>query len=202
MTAFYILRHAHKEFGGYYNPNLRHQDEPITTKGRKAAERLWSFFSDKQISGIYISRYLRTAQTIEYVAKQLNMNPVVDERLNELDNGLFEKLSEQEIQAAYPEIWRAFRERKQDFRFPEGETGEEARRRIADFLEEKRKKHDGENIILVCHEGLVRVTACHILGLPVYSRWNFRVDFCGIMEINYQPDYQNWQMVRFNQQIW
>jgi broad specificity phosphatase PhoE len=65
----------------------------------------------------------------------------------------------------------------------------------------KQKKHDGENIILVCHEGLIRVMACHILRLPVYDRWNFRVDFCGIMEINYQPEYQTWQLARFNQQI-
>lgn len=202
MTTFYILRHAHKEFGDYYNPALRHQDEPITAKGREAAQRLWSFFSDKPISGIYISCYLRTAQTIEYVAKQLNMTPVVDERLNELDNGVFEKMTELEIQETYPDVWQAYRERKRDFRFPEGETGEEARQRIAAFLNEKQQQHNGQNIIVVCHDGLVRVTACHILGLPVYSRRSFRVDFCGIMEIKYQPDDQNWQIVRFNQQIW
>lgn len=201
MTTFYILRHAHKEFGGYYNPELRHQDEPITAKGREAAQKLWTFFCDKQISAIYMSRYLRTAQTIEYVSSQLNISPVVDERLNEVDNGLFEKMSEQEIQRQYPDTWQAFRERKQDFRFPEGETGEEARQRIAAFLNEKQKQHSGQNIIAVCHEGLVRVTACHILGLPVYDRWNFRVDFCGILEIKYQPDYQNWQMIRFNHQV-
>lgn len=126
---------------------------------------------------------------------------MVDERLNELDNGLFEKMSAEEIQETFPDIWRAFRERKKDFRFPEGETGEEARGRAAEFLMEKQKKHDGENIIVVCHEGLIRVMACHILVLPVYDRWNFRVDFCGIMEINYQPEYQKWQLVRFNQQI-
>lgn len=200
MTTFYILRHAHKEFGGHYNPKLRHQDEPITAKGREAAHRLWLFFCDKQISRIYISQYLRTAQTVDYVAGQLNMTPVVDARLNEIDNGLFEKMSEPEIQQAYPDLWKAFRERKQDFRFPDGETGEEARQRIAAFLAEKQEQHSGENIVVVCHEGLVRVTACHILGLPVYDRWNFRVDFCGIMEITYQPDYQSWQMVRFNQQ--
>jgi broad specificity phosphatase PhoE len=201
MTTFYILRHAHKEIGDYYNPILRHQDEPITAKGKEAAHQLWPFFSDKQISAIYISCYLRTAQTIAHVASQLGIAPVVDERLNELDNGLFEKMSAEELQETFPDIWRAFRERRQDFRFPEGETGEEACGRAAEFLIEKQKKHDGETIILVCHEGLIRVMACHILGLPVYDRWNFRVDFCGIMEIKYQPEYQKWQLVRFNQQI-
>jgi broad specificity phosphatase PhoE len=202
MTTFYILRHAHKEIGDYYSPELRHQDEPINAQGREAAQRLWSFFADKQISAIFISCYLRTAQTIEHVADRLNITPVVDGRLNELDNGVFEKMSAQEIQQSYPDIWQAYRERNRDFRFPGGETGEEARRRIAAFLAEKQTQHNGQNIIVVCHEGLVRVTACHILGLPVYDRWKFRVDPCGIMEIQYQPEYQKWQIVRFNHQIW
>ena len=29
MTV-YIIRHAHKEKGDFYNPRLRHQDEPIS----------------------------------------------------------------------------------------------------------------------------------------------------------------------------
>jgi len=46
---------------------------------------------------------------------------------------------------------------------------------------------------------LIRLTTCYILGLPVYARWNFQFDFCGIMEITYQPDYQTWKLIRFNQ---
>jgi broad specificity phosphatase PhoE len=45
-------------------------------------------------------------------------------------------MSDEAIQQQYPDIWKAFLERSADFRFPEGETGEEARQRIADFLEE------------------------------------------------------------------
>ncbi len=32
--TFYIIRHAHKEQGNFYNPRLRHQDEPISQAGR------------------------------------------------------------------------------------------------------------------------------------------------------------------------
>jgi broad specificity phosphatase PhoE len=197
--TFYIIRHAHKEQGDYYNPRLRHQDEPISLAGRADSLKLWSYLCDKQISAIYISGYQRTAQTIEFVAEQSGLTPVVDERLNEIDNGLIEGLTDEAIHELYPEVWRGFRERSKDFRFPEGETGEEVRRRIADFLEEKRKIHADENVIIVCHEGLIRLTTCYILGLPVYARWNFQFDFCGIMEITYQPDYQTWKLIRFNQ---
>ncbi len=198
MSTFYIIRHAEKQKGDFYNPNLRHQDEPITPKGQQSSQKIWSFFSTRNITAIYISEYLRTAQTVEYVSTQLRISPVIDKRLNEIDSGLAEGMSDQELQAAYPEVWNGFRERNHDFRFPNGETGEEARKRIAEFLEEKRRLHSSENIVAVCHEGLIRLLTCHIMGLPVYNRWNFSVYFCGIMEITYQPMYRTWKLIRFN----
>jgi broad specificity phosphatase PhoE len=140
-------------------------------------------------------------QTIEYAAQQSGIVPVIDERLNEIDNGCFDGMRDEEIQRQYPDIWKAFHERSADFRFPEGETGEEARQRMAGFLAEKRLIHRGENIVLVSHEGLIRLTACHILGLPVFHRWNFYVDFCGITEIAYQPEFRTWKLIRFNQKL-
>lgn len=199
MRTFYIIRHAHKEKGDFYNPRLRHQDEPISQQGLEQARKLWSYLCEKQISAIYVSTYLRTGQTIEDVAGQLGILAVVDQRLNEIDNGCFDGMNEKEIQQKYPDIWKAFHERSADFRFPEGETGEEARQRIAEFLEEKRLAHAHENIVVVSHEGLIRLLVCHIMDLPVYKRWNFHVDFCGITEINYQPDHKAWKLIRFNQ---
>jgi broad specificity phosphatase PhoE len=199
--TFYILRHARKEQGDYYNPRLRHQDEPISEMGRADSLKLWPYLCEKQLSSIYMSGYQRTRQTVEFVAEQSGLKPIVDERLNEIDNGLIEGMTDAAIRERYPEVWRGFRERSADFRFPGGETGEEARGRIADFLEEKRKLHAEDNILLVSHEGLIRLLACHILGLPVYARWNFHFDFCGIMEITYQPALQTWKLIRFNQII-
>ena len=199
MPTFHIIRHAQKEKGNFYNQHLRHQDEPISEQGQAQARKLWSYLCDKDISAIYVSGYQRTMQTIDDVARQLGMPPIVDERLNEIDNGCFDGMRDEEIQARYPEIWKAFQERSADFRFPEGETGEEARLRIAEFLEEKRHAPAEENVVLVSHEGLIRLMACHILGLPVYNRWNFHFDFCGIMEVTYQADYKTWKLIRFNQ---
>jgi broad specificity phosphatase PhoE len=201
MVTAYIIRHAHKERGDYYNPRLRHQDEPISQQGQEEARKLWSYLCDKKISAIYISAYIRTRQTIEYSARQSGIVPAVDERLNEIDNGCIEGMSDAEIEQNYPEVWRGFCDRAADFRFPEGETGEEARQRIAEFLEQMRSAHADENVVLVSHEGLIRILACHILNLPVYQRWNFHVDFCGIMEITYQPEYRSWKLLRFNQQL-
>lgn len=201
MTTIYIVRHAHKELGEYYNPRLRHQDEPVSQQGREQAHRLASYLCEKDISAIYISAYWRTAQTIDPLARQLSQTPIVDERLNEIDNGRIEGMSDEAIQLTYPDVWRGFRERSHDFGFPDGETGEEACQRIAAFLEEKRQTHQGEKIVAVSHEGLIRVLMCHLMDLPVYRRWDFHYDFAGVTEIVYQPDYERWKLVRFNHVI-
>jgi hypothetical protein len=39
------------------------------------------------------------------------------------------------------------------------------------------------------------------VGIPVYKRGNFYVDLCGITEITYQPEFNNWKLIRFNQKL-
>ncbi len=199
MTTFYVVRHAAKERGDFFNQHLRHQDEPIGAQGRADAQKLCAYFDGKVIAAIYISEYQRARQTVEPAARQLNLTPVIDERLNEIDNGRLDGMTEEQIQQTYLDVWQAYLSRSADFRFPEGETGAEAQRRIVDFLEEKRQQHHSANVLLVCHDGLIRLLLCAILDLPVYKRWNFHCDFCGITEICYQSEYSTWKLIRFNQ---
>jgi broad specificity phosphatase PhoE len=196
--TFYIVRHAEKDQGDFLNPQLRHQDPPINEKGRQDAKRLYTFFSDKQITVIYVSAFRRTPETVEDTPGQLNLRPEIDNRLNEIDNGLVEGLTDQQLREGYPKIWQAYLERSADFRFPGGETGKEAQERITGFLEEKRGVHGTRNILLVSHDGLIRLLMCHIVDLPVYKRWQFYVDTCGIMKISYEPAYETWKLIRFN----
>ncbi len=198
---FYIIRHGHKEPGKYFNPKLRHQDSPLSDRGKEEAEKLRPYFSKRVISAIYVSSYKRTLQTIKSLAMEHHLSPIEDARLNELDNGLLDDMDEQEFKEKYPKEWRAYIARTADFRFPGGETGQEASIRMGSFLEEKREKHGSENIIIVSHDGLIRICMCYILGLPVFHRGDFTVDLCGITEIEFQEDVKRWKLLRFNQTI-
>lgn len=64
-----------------------------------------------------------------------------------------------------------------------------------------RQVHGDNNIVLLSHEGLIRLWMCHMMNLPVYKRGNFHVDFCGITEIVYQEQYRCWKLIRFNQTL-
>ena len=201
MTWF-ILRHADKEQGNFHNPRLRHQDQPLSARGRQDAQKLVEVFAGKPIAAIYVSAYQRTSQTVACVAEQLQLTPVIDERLNEIDNGLINEMTESEFEKAYPDVWQAYVARTADFRFPGGESGTDAQERVRDFFEEKLRQHKDSDILLVSHEGLIRQMMCYVMGLPVYRRGDFWINLCGLTELSYQEEYGRWRLLRFNQTYW
>jgi hypothetical protein len=45
------------------------------------------------------------------------------------------------------------------------------------LLEQKRRQHISQSMILVSHDGLIRSLVCDILGMPVYQGWNLQTNF-------------------------
>ncbi|MBI5954832.1 MAG: histidine phosphatase family protein [Chloroflexi bacterium] len=197
--TWYVLRHAEKEQGDFHNPQLKHQDQPLSARGKQDAQKLASLFADKPIAAIYVSAYQRTWQTAANVAEHLQLTPMVDSRLNEIDNGLVDEMTEREFEQAYPEVWKAYVARTADFRFPGGENGTEVQARVKDFFDEKLLQHKDADLLIVSHDGWIRQMMCHVLGLPVYRRGDFRVNFCGLTELQYQEKIGRWRLIRFNQ---
>jgi broad specificity phosphatase PhoE len=200
--TWYILRHGEKEQGNFHNPQLGHQDQPLSAKGRQDAQKLVTVFADKPIAAIYVSKYQRTWQTAAYVAEQLQLTPIVDKRLNEIDSGLVDEMTEHEFERTYPDVWQAYVARTADFRFPGGESGTDVQERLRVFFEEKLSRHKDSDILLVTHEGLIRQMMCYVMGLPVYRRGDFRVNLCGLTELSYQEEHARWRLLRFNQTYW
>lgn len=197
-TTFYFVRHADKEKGDFYNPRLRHQDQPISDYGMQQAAALENYFRDKPITSIYISQYIRTMQTVKPLADTLGVTPIIDERLNEIDNGLADGLTTEQFKAKFPDIWEIYDNKNSDFRWPGGETGEEAQARVTNFISEK-KNRPGD-VLVVTHEGLIRLLLCHILQIPVYRRFEFVMGTTGIFEIVHDREQNTWRMIRFNQE--
>ena len=194
---FYLVRHADKAKGDYFNPRLRHNDQPVSTFGRKQASKIEKYFHKLSIKSIYVSEYIRTEQTARPLGRKLKIDPIADYRLNEIDNGIIDKLSDDEMREKYPEVWAAFQDRDSDFRWPEGETGLEAQERIVSFIIEQINQEG--NILIIAHDGIIRILVCYVLGLPVYRRFSFQVDTASITEIEWDTAKSRWKLIRFNQ---
>lgn len=193
----YVIRHGEKEKGDFFNARLRHQDQPLSRHGRAQARALERRFRRTPVSEIIVSEYIRTGQTIAPLARRLGLTPTVDPRLNEIDIGAIDGLSDQEIALRYPDTWKAYVGGSADFRWPDGETGEEAGRRIMSLFSEK--ADPGKNLILVAHDGIIRILICKILGVPVYRRFLLRMGTAGVNELDWDKETKTWHLARMNQ---
>ncbi|MEA5049431.1 MAG: histidine phosphatase family protein [Eubacteriales bacterium] len=195
----YLIRHADKEEGEFYNVFLKHQDPPITKRGQLRAETLTNYFENRNIDTIYVSEYLRARQTAAILASKKGLVSRMDRRLNEIDNGAIDGMSDSAIQEKYASFWNDYISHTKDVRFPEGETGEEARKRqlslLSDLLAE------GKDAVLICHERYIRLLICTVLDLPVYERYRFAADYCSITEIEFLEGLFKWRIVRINHSI-
>jgi len=197
--TLYFVRHADKQSGDFFNPHLAHQDQPISRNGSRQAHRLRIYLQTRHILRIYVSEYVRTHQTIADFARRSRIAPMVDARLNEIDLGLIEGMSEETMQSEYPETWTAYTQRTSDFRFPGGETGLEASERASSFLEDQRSQTG--NAVAVAHDGIIRALLCYLLRIPVYRRFEFRCGTTSVLEAAFDEQGDAWRVIRFNQEL-
>lgn len=197
----YFVRHGNRSFSQnykeFYNETLRIVDEPLNDRGMNDAENIAAYFKDIDIKKIYVSQYIRTHQTAAPTAKAKGLAVIEDERVNEINNGVLRDMSDEEIALKYPDVWNAFINHTCDVCFPEGESGEDVKRRQDSFLNDiKSEKCD---ILVVSHDGFIRLLMCNILGLPVYMRYKFKSNMGGISAVQYVEESEEWKIVRFNQ---
>ncbi len=197
----YFVRHGNKEksegYDHYYNETLNIMDEPLSDKGKEDARKIAAYFKDIDIKSIYVSQYVRTHQTAAPTADAKGLGVIEDARVNEINNGDIRNMSDGEIISKYPKLWEDFMSHSRDVRFPGGETGEEVKKRQDSFLSEM--QNEKEDILVVSHDGFIRLLMCNILGLPVWKRYKFKTTMGGISAILYDEEDNEWKIVRFNQ---
>jgi broad specificity phosphatase PhoE len=193
--AIYFIRHGEKAISKDANAAFKYKDQPLTKTGFEQADMIAAFFDDINISYIYASEYLRVQQTAAALARSKKLNIVIDNRLNEIDNGFVGILSDEEISKKFPDFWKEFNEHKKDCRYPGGETGSEVIYRQKSILKDLSRLNG--NVAAFCHDGFIRILASNILGMPVYNRYKFICDYGGITEVSIVDG--EYKIQRFNQ---
>jgi broad specificity phosphatase PhoE len=195
----YFVRHGRKAKGNYYNETLGFTDEPLSDEGLRDAKRVAEYFSNIDISKIIVSEYQRTYQTALPTAQEKGLPIAVDGRVNEMNIGKLAGMTEEQAEAAFPEFWKKLLEHKEDLQFPGGECGADVLARQDSFLNEM--KYEKENIMVVSHDGFIRILLCNILGLLPYMRYKFKTSMAGLSIIDFDTDEGEWRIARFNQAL-
>lgn len=194
----YIIRHGETRKDRVFNLD-GYPDAELTETGLRQAHLTGKHLSKVRFNAIYSSDLKRAVQTAEIISSyQQELLLEVDKQIREIHMGVFHTNSEEQIRKDHPEFYNEFLKKDTDFKYPEGESGEEVQKRTLNFLESiKFKKLD--NVCIVCHGGVIRSVISHFLGLPQSKRFNLYPFNCGISLLRYDDENNNFKVISINE---
>lgn len=183
MTHLVLVRHGTTD----WNDQGRfqgHSDPPLNAVGRALAERLAQRLAEQSFDAVYSSDLARAYQTAQIIAPQMRI--YTDPNLREINFGVFEGLTYDQIASRYPAELAAW-EADRDHAPPDGETLSVFAVRINRFIEHVCAVHPKGSLLVVAHGGTLRVLLCLALGLSPSAQWRLRVDTLSVSEIHFYP---------------
>lgn len=159
-------------------------DEPLNETGIEQAKIARSKVSDIKFDAVYSSPLDRAKTTASIIGDISKEDIIVDERIIEVDFGQYEMYPYKGLglrMTAYwmfPEIFKAPKNKGV-------ETVEEMIKRSREFMQELEQK-DYENVLIVCHGGIIRTLAGYLLDKKNGMKWRPRPKNCEIRVFEYK----------------
>lgn len=177
-TQLDFLRHGEPVGGRRYRGQT---DDPLSEKGwaqmraATAGERPWS--------AIVSSPLLRCAAFAQWLAAETGLPLEFDERLKEVGFGVWEGRTPDELKREDPDTVFEFK-RDPVGRRPQGaELLTDFHARAVAAYEALLARHAGGHVLVVAHAGVMRMVACHVLGLPAERAYHLNVASAGMARI-------------------
>jgi alpha-ribazole phosphatase len=196
MGLFYLVRHGETEWNAEGRICGR-TDIPLSEAGRQQAKSLAERLKPIPFEALYSSPLKRALETALVIAEPLGLQPILDDRLVELNYGQWEGKRLAEIMNDDPKTFRAWEADPGQVAAPDGETGLEAQQRVVSFLDSLAAKHPPGYVLVVFHKTVCRLAICHVLGMsPSEYRRRLIVNNAALSIIQARAD--GWQLITFN----
>ncbi|MEZ0360557.1 MAG: histidine phosphatase family protein [Hydrogenobacter sp.] len=181
MKRLYLVRHAQSEYNekGIFQGRL---DSDLTPLGFVQARLLAMEFMDKEVQVIYSSPQRRAYKTALTIGDILGLDVIVDNRLREMSFGDYEGKHFWSMVEEYREVFLNWLTNPVMYPLPTQEGMEEFKGRVSDFIEDVKKSHYN-NILVVAHGGTLHAIVCLVTGLGLENLWNIHMDNTGITEL-------------------
>jgi broad specificity phosphatase PhoE len=196
MGLFYLVRHGETEWNAE-NRLCGQSDIPLSEAGRRQAKRLAGRLKSILFERLYSSPLRRAIETANLISEVIGLEPIVDERLIELDYGEWEGKTLAEIVKNDPKTFRAWNADPSEVAPPGGESGLEAQQRVVPFLDFLAARHRQRDVAVVLHKTVCRLAVCHVLGMSP-SEYRRRLTMGNAALNIIQPRDDGWQLVTFN----
>jgi alpha-ribazole phosphatase len=186
-TRIHLIRHGQVE--GHDQPRYNGQtDVALTDLGVEQYHRLKDRLADTPISACYTSDLTRCVTGANIICEQFSIDPVRRSELRELNIGVWEGLTWQEIQTNWPEEWRARLADLVNYRVPQGENLLDVQARVMPVIREIVERHKGQELLVVGHGGVNRIVLLNAIGAPLAGMFNIEQNFGCHNIIDYYAD--------------
>jgi len=185
IKTLYLVRHGQTS----WNLEGRTQgskDSNLTPLGLKQAEQLGQRLNKVQLDAIYCSPLNRAYSTAQIIAKMQKLDCILDDRLVEMNFGLWEGLTSVEIEKNYPDGYKTWREEPHIAEIPSGETIEIAQRRMIEFVNDRIIKSDKETFLIVSHGTTIRLLLLHLLSMDLRHYYKLKQNNCALNLVEFK----------------
>jgi broad specificity phosphatase PhoE len=155
-------------------------DVKLDALGLRQAERLSDRLAGEKIDCIYSSNLQRALVTAKTIASKHQLEVITCAELREIDFGEMEGLTLDEVNRLYPEVVKLRKQRSPKLKYPGGESFVEFGKRVGKFLDRLEKHTDEETVLIVAHNGVLRVLLCQLLNLGLEHLWQFPLDLASL----------------------
>jgi broad specificity phosphatase PhoE len=163
-------------------------DIPMSPLGSRQVEAVADALAGERFDLMLASDLLRARQAAETIARRVEAPLEFDRDLREIAMGAWEGLKFGEAAREYPVAWKRWREAPELTAPPGGESVTHMRDRAASALDRCLVAHPAGRVLWVTHGGVIGVVLCHLLGIDLQHRGQFRRDNAAITELEVRPD--------------
>lgn len=186
-TRLLLIRHAQpaQEARGRCYGRL---DIGLSARGHRRAQLIARTLERIPLAAVYSSPAARALETAAPLAAARHLSPLVDDALRELDFGALEGKSYDEIQAAHPDLYRAWMQTPTRVHFPGGESYLQLHTRALEAMETIRSRHRGAQAAIVSHGGILRAMLADCMRMPDDAIFRLDQSYGGLSIIDWQHD--------------
>lgn len=181
-TKLILIRHGETE----WSCQKRYcglTDIDLNEKGRWQARKLLKRLKKEKIYKAYSSDMKRTLQFAKIVLKDTLVEELL--HLRELNFGIFEGLTYQDVMEKYPLVYTKWLENPLDIIICQGESLNSLAGRVRKALRRILAQNSNKTVAIFTHGGPIRVILCDILKVDLKEIWRIEQELASISIIEF-----------------
>ena len=188
-TEIIFIRHGETDFNRarlYFG----HLDTDLNKTGVEQLRKTKILFEkrEKMPDVVFSSDLKRCSQSMEILEIDEEIEKNLTEDLREINFGIFEGKTYEEIKSEYPEKVEKMINDWRNFKADKGESINEMMLRVAEKMDKIINQHRNKKILVVAHAGVIQALTSYYLFGNLDGYWKFKINNGSITKLHVMED--------------